>query len=52
MALSFALTGLSVVCASAVILMRDRWQRVSATDPRKLLAREIAGTFLSYRGTR
>jgi hypothetical protein len=35
------LTFLTFVAAAAVILIRDRWSRVDASDPRKKLATEV-----------
>jgi uncharacterized protein involved in exopolysaccharide biosynthesis len=40
---TLALTSFCFACVSAMILMRDRWSMVDSRDPRKRLAREIAG---------
>jgi uncharacterized protein involved in exopolysaccharide biosynthesis len=39
--LTLLLTFLTFVAAAAVILIRDRWSRVDASDPRKKLATEV-----------
>jgi capsule polysaccharide export protein KpsE/RkpR len=39
--LVFLLTGFSFVGASALILMRERWETVNACDPRKLLVEDV-----------
>jgi uncharacterized protein involved in exopolysaccharide biosynthesis len=39
--LTLALTLLSFIAASTIILLRDRWSRVESGDPRKKLATEI-----------